>query len=303
MYKGKHVRRRRWVTLLRWLGIIAAVVLVLWPWVEPYTLEVDQHELISNDLPEEIRQLRVVYLSDIHQGGFPWFTQSRTNDLVAQIKRLKPDLVVFGGDYANDPEGAIRFFENLPKFSATYGIYAVVGEHDRAEEDANDELLETLRKAMKAKNVTLLDNAVERFMGLQNVYIAGLDDYTNGHPALNTISGQVSSSDFVILACHNPAMIDDLSRSALSSDGKSNWFDLGLFGHTHGGQLPGSMNLLGIGSDVEQARHREGWIEESRSTPMLISRGIGTSVLPIRILCSPQIHLIVIRRSQQPGRT
>ena len=90
---------------------------------------------------------------------------------------------------------------------------------------------------------------------------------------------------------------------ALSSDGKSNWFDLGLFGHTHGGQLPGSMNLLGIGSDVEQARHREGWIEESRSTPMLISRGIGTSVLPIRILCSPQIHLIVIRRSQQPGRT
>ncbi|MBR4710521.1 MAG: metallophosphoesterase family protein [Clostridia bacterium] len=296
MYRGKHIRRRGLWVVATWLGIILAALLVLMPFIEPYWLQVDRHDLVCGDLQEDVRQLRVVYLSDIHQGAFPWFSKARVEGLVNQIKKLNPDIVILGGDYSSDPESAIRFFEDLPKFSATYGVYAVPGENDR---DPDGAFLEDLRKAMKNKGITLLDNKVERVMGVQsNTYVIGIDDYLNGHPAISTVSRQVKSSDFVILACHNPAIIGDLSRSALSADGRSNWFDLALFGHTHGGQLPGNMNLLGIADEVEQASHREGWIEESRGTPMLISRGIGTTVLPIRILCRPQLHLIVIRSAQ-----
>ena len=106
MYRGKHIRRRGWWIAGTWILIILVALLVLMPFLEPYLLEVDRHELLCADLPQDIKQLRVVYLSDIHQGGFPWFTQARTDDLVAQIKLEKPDLIILGGDYADDPAGA-----------------------------------------------------------------------------------------------------------------------------------------------------------------------------------------------------
>lgn len=300
MYRGKHIRRRGLWVVMTWTGIVLLVLLLLVPFIEPYLLEVDRHELISPDLPESVRPLKVVYLSDIHQGGFPWFTKGRTDALIGEIKNLAPDIVILGGDYADDPEGAIRFFDELPKFSGYTGVYAVLGEHDR---DEDDEHLEALRKAMKNKGVTLLDNKYEQIAWSDgSIYVVGIDDYLNGRWRLSGLSntnGRAGSgpgaSDYVILACHNPAIINDLSRSVSGTDGRSKWFDLALFGHTHGGQLPGSLNLLGIASEVEQASHREGWIEESRGTPMLISRGVGTAMLPIRLLCRPQLHLIVIR--------
>ena len=86
-------------------------------------------------------------------------------------------------------------------------------------------------------------------------------------------------------------MIPD-AQSVADQDGRLGWFDLGLFGHTHGGQLGPLSDLLGLAEDIP-SRYQKGWLTENRVN-LLISRGIGTSKIPARIFCTPQIHDIDI---------
>ena len=76
------------------------------------------------------------------------------------------------------------------------------------------------------------------------------------------------------------------------ASGSYGWFDLGLFGHTHGGQI----GLFGgiVRDSSVPAEYRSGWSRVNR-IDLLTSRGYGTTGLPIRILCRPQIHVITIQ--------
>ena len=95
----------------------------------------------------------------------------------------------------------------------------------------------------------------------------------------------------MILMAHNPSLIPD-AQLATDASGNLGWFDLGLFGHTHGGQMMFFSSLLGIADDVPD-RYRSGWLKENR-VDLLISHGIGTSVFPGRLFCFPQIHYMEI---------
>ena len=123
------------------------------------------------------------------------------------------------------------------------------------------------------------------------VYIAGLDDVQTGKPALASLAARTAAEDFVVFLCHNPSAIPESQRSADRS-GRLGWFDLALFGHTHGGQIFGLSGLLDIAGDVDD-RYLHGLLTENRST-LLISNGVGTSVIPARVFCPPQIHCIDI---------
>ena len=63
--------------------------------------------MTSADLPEAVQPLRVVFVTDIHMGGWPFFSRSRLDGLVAEINRQRADLVLLGGDYAASPEGTM----------------------------------------------------------------------------------------------------------------------------------------------------------------------------------------------------
>jgi predicted MPP superfamily phosphohydrolase len=184
----------------------------------------------------------------------------------------------------------VGFFADLPYIHANYGVFAVFGEHDLrvTAENAPD-----LRNLLSSRGITLLNNTTQAVrIGQENVYIVGVFYPSVNQTNLNAISGTVKREDFVILLRHTPDAIGDMLR-ARDANGRDNWFDIGLFGHTHGDQLPLGLQWLGIAREVED-NHRRGWIEENR-IPMLISQGIGTSVLPIRIGCPPQLHVITIR--------
>lgn len=268
------------------LGLLLLIFLLTWPFIEPYLLEVETITLRSADLPASIGQLRVVYLSDIHLGS--GMTAQRVSDLINRINEMNADLVLLGGDYASDSDGAIEFFRNMPRIHALYGVYAVPGNHDRTTPESN---LNQLRAAMQRVGVTPLINAVVPIrIGTDTIYLTGIDDVNNGHPALQDVAAQVRSEDYVIFLSHSPAVIPE----ALAAEDRSRnlrWFDLGLFGHTHGGQI----GLFGgiVRDDSVDARYRSGWVRQNRAD-LLTSRGVGTSVLPVRLFCRPQIHLITI---------
>lgn len=289
-YRPRHRHRRRGGCLIRMLMFLLLIGILAYPFLEPFMLETETVSLTSADLPRDIGQVRIAYITDIHAG--PFFSQGRVEKLISAVNKLNADIILLGGDYANDSEGAIAFFKQLPRINSRYGVYAVMGNHDRTIPEGN---LTQLKSAMIAAGVTPLVNDVAAVrIGASNIYLAGIDDVDNGWPNIAEVAGQTRQEDYVIFLSHSPAAIPE-AHKAKDMNGRNMWFDLGLFGHTHGGQIALVGNLLNI-TKVD-ARYQEGWLVENR-TNLLISRGVGTSVLPIRVLNKPQIHLITVKSSQ-----
>ena len=271
------------------LILLALLVMIVYPFVEARYLTVEKVVLKSDDLPANANHLRIVFLSDIHWGF--WYSDSNLRGLVTKINSLRPDLVIFGGDYATDHESALQFFRRLQdmRIHARYGIYGVPGETDRGEDDQDRTLLS---EAMSNGGVTPLFNRVEYVtIGSGRICIAGVDDALAGKPDLQSVADSVSSKDYVILVAHNPSLITEIQQTRDSS-GNLSWFDLGLFGHTHAGQMAFFSTALNIAEDVPD-RYRSGWLKENR-VDLLISPGIGTSVFPGRLFCFPTIHCITL---------
>ena len=286
-YRGRHERRSPFGCLARIVTFLVLVAMLIYPFAEPFMLEVENVTLTSSDLPVDIGQLRIVYLSDIHQGAF--FSQSRVNDLVKRINALNADLVLLGGDYAEDSDGAVSFFRTLPNIHARYGVYAVMGNHDRTVPESN---LQAMQTVMIARGITpVVNDVIPVRIGVSNIYIAGIDDVNTGWPDLSGVAARTRAEDYVIFLSHSPEVIPDAHKCA-DMNGKRGWFDLGLFGHTHGGQIALIGQHLGIAK--VPAQYEQGWIVENRIN-MLISRGVGTSVLPVRIGRRPQIHVITVK--------
>ncbi len=286
-YRARHEKKSYFGCLSRLLTFALLAAMLIYPFVEPMMLETESVTLTGRDLPSDIGQLRLVYLSDIHEG--PYFSHDRVVDLVRKVNALNADLVLLGGDYAVDSDGALAFFQNLPNIHARYGVYAVMGNHDRTVPESN---LQAIRAAMVAAGVTPLVNEVQSVrIGASDIYLAGIDDVNNGWPDLTGVASRVRQEDYVIFLSHSPEVIPDALK-AEDRNGRRSWFDLGLFGHTHGGQIVLVGQYLGISKVAP--RYEQGWLVENR-IDMLISRGVGTSVLPIRIGRRPQIHLITIK--------
>ena len=276
--------------LFRLTLVLLLLLALSWPFVEPFLLQTEYATLTAADLPTSIGQLRVVFASDIHKGGL--FGDNRVASLVSNINACNADLVLLGGDYATDIESAIEFFKHLPRIHSRYGVYAVLGNHDRTIPEAK---LTTLRSAMQAAGVTPLINSVSKVrIGLSDIYIAGIDDADNGRDDMKAVASQVRAEDYVIFLSHTPKVIPDAMKLK-DMNGREGWFDLGLFGHTHGGQIA----VLGplLKDDGVPDEYTQGWFRQNR-TDMLVSRGVGTSGLPVRLFCMPQIHLITINAAK-----
>jgi len=136
---------------------------------------------------------------------------------------------------------------------------------------------------------------VERVkVGQSYLYITGADDYHNGFPDVAGIAAQVRQEDFVIFAGHTPDLMPDVLK-ARSADGAPHWYDLALFGHTHGGQVSFmGHTLFSQLAPAVSARYLSGWLEENRAA-VLVSNGVGTSFAPVRLFARPQVHLITLK--------
>ena len=288
-YKYRRPQRRR-VPVRLLMMLIVMVMLLAYPFIEPQMLNIEEHTLQVANLPSNLKNLKIVYASDFHQGS--WMNQSRVDEIFATINSLSADIIILGGDYAQDSEGAIRFFETCPNLHARLGVFAVLGDHDRSE-IASD--LTRLVKQMQDRNIMPLVNGVSRVkVGQSYVYIAGADDHYNGFPDVPGIAKQVYADDFVIFAGHCPDQMPDVLK-AKDVNGDNHWFDLALFGHTHGGQVSfmGHTLFPGLMPEVG-SRYLSGWLEENRAA-ILISNGVGTSYAPVRLFAAPQVHLITLK--------
>lgn len=267
-------------TLLHRLGpaiLVVGLVAGLYAWgVEPYWIEVTRHSVEGPLVPP----LKMAHITDLHTYGLG----RRERSLLAILDVERPDVIVLTGDSVmdgdllgpkpvlpDDPSYA-RLAEFLPRLHAPLGVWAVKGNWEDNRRVSDE------RSFYERNGVTLLSNEVHELR--PGVWLAGFDDLQIGPDA--RALRQVPYGAFVIALFHSPEYFDVVAGKVA----------LALAGHTHGGQvrLPFvAPSWLPGGSGPYVA----GWYESGNSR-LYVSRGIGTSGLPIRFLCRPELALITV---------
>ncbi|NLB91445.1 MAG: metallophosphoesterase [Clostridiales bacterium] len=287
MARRKHGKK---ASFLKYIFLFAFLLVLVYPFLEARNITVDEQTLLIPSLSKDLQGLKIVYVSDIHQGTL--FSQTKVNDLVAKINEHSPDLVLLGGDYGNTTAGAIVFFQNLPAIQANLGTFAVLGNHDH--EGASKDGIELLKSAIRNTGIVPLVNETREIRYKSaSFFVSGIDDYVHGSPDISAVSSSVSQEDFVIFLTHTPDAFPE-AFNALDKNGHLHWFDLGLAGHTHGGQVTFFGTPLFRNYNLVSDKYLTGWLQENRAHT-LVSNGVGTVILPARFFAKPQIHVITIK--------
>ena len=272
-------------------------------------LTLSKLEINIPSLPVAFDGFRIGMLSDPHLG-----TCSNGSLLKRAIDLLsseKLDLLVLAGDYVLVLDlFASRFFYNhfsqssyeqicsktIPTFEESlaqgeyffkqvaleatrlnpkHGIVAVLGNHDRwnSADNCCSILGNSGIKMLLNSSITVSSSGSE-------LEIYGCDDYSTGIP-----QAPEPTKTTRILVSHNPDFLSELAESGT--------FDLGLAGHTHGGQI--NLPALGpVALNIKDSRLIQGLISLN-GTQIFVSRGIGTSGLPWRLNCPPEVNLLTLR--------
>jgi predicted MPP superfamily phosphohydrolase len=193
----------------------------------------------------------------------------------------RPDLIVFTGDFAGGAHGLDELQRQLRRLRAPLGVFAVLGNHDHGESKAP--FVQPLDPSVVEEcGVRLLTNAcaeVRRGEGL--VQVCGVDDSDGHHDDLGAVLPVLDRRPGALrlLLTHHA----QVALGAAPGD-----FHMSLAGDTHGGQiclpLPGRRILL---SDLS-AEFAEGCYDPG-GRPLYVTRGVGTSMLPFRAFCRPEI--------------
>lgn len=233
------------------------------------------------------KAVTVALLTDTHLSG-PDNSPARLARIVEQINRLKPDLILLGGDYIGDDKGGAIYDAqtSIAPFAglrAPLGVVAVLGNHDSRSKLNRRALNERDWQAAFAKlGITLLqDRAVRR----GPLAIGGLQDiYTRKPDMSGTLAAMARVGGAPVILSHGPDVFPKLP------DARS----LTVVGHTHCGQI--AFPFIGITYVPSKygTRYACGIYREGART-MIVSGGVGTSSAPARMLAPPDIWLVTIR--------
>lgn len=232
--------------------------------IEPNILVVKKLKIQN----ENLRGLRLVFASDFHVKPYDKF---RLRRIVRKINSQNPDFILLGGDYVNGHKkgntlSIDKISDELGNLKSKHGTLAVMGNHDGWQ--GKREVI----KAFENVGITVLENSHKSF---DKFSIAGVEDLQTGNPNIEKAISDVNLP--LILISHTPDMIEKISDKV----------DLTLSGHTHGGQI-----VLGKPLVVPSkfgTKYAYGWFPNEK---LYVSRGLGSSILPLRFNCFPEIVVI-----------
>lgn len=230
--------------------------------------------------PAGTPRIRLLLLSDVHVGG-PDMPPARLRRIVAQINRLRPDIVLVAGDLVTDKRLATHYYSHdeavapLAALRPRLATIAVLGNHDHWRDSA------AARRALAAAGIRLLENEAAQVGPLA---VGGLDDDFTGRADLPvTLAGLRALNGPKLVLSHSPDPFPDLGPDVF----------LMLAGHTHCGQI--APPLIGPVSTLSRhgRRYACGLVREGGRT-LVVSSGLGTSVMPLRLGAVPDMWLVEV---------
>jgi len=254
--------------------------------VEPSWMRLRTYDLKSSKWPAEFGSLTIAFASDFHV-GCPSVGLEETDAIVQKLNALNADIIILGGDYLVSGLLLGRYVQPhliapiLGQLKAPLGVYAVLGNHDWYKDGQG------MWDALEKNGIKVLENSALKVVRDQgSFWIAGLADDETRTPDLDKTMAQIDNDAPVIMVAHDPASFIDMNDRPVVT----------LCGHTHGGQvvipyvtalvIPGRAPLkYAYGHVAEQGRD------------LIISSGLGTSILPVRFGRRPEIVKITIENA------
>lgn len=257
-----------------------------------YNFHLKRLDLSMKRLPSSFDGLKVVQFSDFHAGSFD--DVEAVKEGLSLINEAKPDIIVFTGDLVNNRAAEmLPYIEDLKNLKATYGKFAILGNHDYGDYvkfDSNkdrqrnldhlDEIfLEMGFKLLKNENVQI-DN------GTDVIDIIGVENWGQGpfpkYGDIDLATNNTSEERFNIMLSHDPDHWENVLRQYKKP------FDLTLSGHTHGSQV--GVNIPGWKWSPVKYRYKR-WLGlyEENEQYLFVSKGFGFLGFPGRIGMSPEI--------------
>jgi predicted MPP superfamily phosphohydrolase len=252
-----------------------------WGLYEAQWLQTHELEVPVAGLPPELEGLRILHLSDFHAGS-PSLNLRAMRKAIAYGVRQQPDMVVVTGDLITHRRGLAPALVQLARLSPPLGLFAVLGNHDTG--DTRDPFSRAVipEDWGNAPVQLLRDRSVTVEARGRVIEVAGMDPdaWTGGTARPEALFR--GAADLRILLAHFPDVVDHLPTGTCQ---------LVLAGHLHGGQIclprPGGRLRL----SHQRWRYLDG-IHRVGETSLVVSRGVGTTLLPFRLLARPEAALL-----------
>ena len=270
--------------------IVLAILFVFW---QNNSLVISEHDYINESLPSDFDGFKIAHISDLHNKSFGK-DQIR---LLEKLKGVSPDMIVITGDLIDrrkyDLDLAMMFIEGAVDVAP---VYYVSGNHEAWSGEFS-----LIKESLLSAGVSVLDNEKLKITkGHSWIDILGVSDPdfltssyidgTNISDMSKKLEQWSAEQGFKILLSHRPELLDLYSHNKM---------DLIFTGHAHGGQfrIPLMGGLVapdqGLFPEFTSGLHIRG------SSTMFISRGLGNSIVPIRIFNRPEIIAVTLKSNPQ----
>ena len=275
-----------------WLWFIAICLVIISAWIVlgNTNLEITEYYVTSARIPDSFDGFEIAQISDLHNAEFG----DENKDLLVLLSQIKPDVIVLTGDLIDsrhtDMDIALDFAGKAVQIAPTY---YVTGNHE-----ARIPEYEQLKTGLVDLGVNVLENQKAQItrdgesitlMGIQDPSFS--TDYLFGDAEsvsrLAITSLQDASDGFTVLLSHRPELFDLYVDTGV---------DLVFSGHAHGGQfrLPFVGGLVAPNQGFFPKYDAGQFIEEN--TKMIVSRGVGNSIIPFRLNNPPEIVVVELKR-------
>jgi hypothetical protein len=252
--------------------------------IEPSGVVVTRHDVPIPGLASGLDGLRLAQVSDVHFPG----NIAAARAALAHLHRERPEIVVMTGDMT-ERAGALPLVGDFARAArGTVATVATLGNweyYGGAASGAAD--------VYRAAGAELLVNEHRAIrVGGASLVLVGLDDPVLGRPDVHRARAGHSEDALEIWLVHAPGFMSN-RRGQLSSLAASPPAFV-LSGHTHGGQI--RLPLLPALTPAGSGRFVEGWYRDTFA-PLYVSRGIGTTAIPARLRCRPELPIFTLRRA------
>jgi predicted MPP superfamily phosphohydrolase len=255
------------------------------------TVDVREITYETKNLPPSLENFRIGFISDIQADHYT--DKSRLEKFISKVNSLKPDLVLIAGDLiTTGPDYIIISGQEVGKLKSNFGVYSCVGDHDNwAYRNDYARSVAEVEASLYANNVVMINNGI-RMIKVDSAEI-NVTFITNTY--VQTVPTEILDSltsrkvgDFKILLAHQP-------QPFIIDAAKKNNYNLYLAGHTHGGQITFVFPFVQLTPTMFETKYTKGdfWFGDML---LVVTRGLGMSLAPIRYNSTPEVTLITLKR-------
>ena len=261
--------------------IVSILLWIIWGNI---TVDITKVTILNEKIPVQFSGYKIIQLSDLHNAEFG----KNNENLEKHIAQLKPDMIVFTGDIVDSNKTNVDVALNLVgKLVNIAPCYYVTGNHESLIGNEYKRLEDELKELGV---IVLRDEAVILEKEGEQIQIIGLDDPCfSGNIVSYKMKNMERTDNYTIMLSHRPELFEMYVETGV---------DLVFAGHAHGGQV--RIPFIGgvIAPDQGLLPKYDAGVYQKNNTTMIVSRGIGNSIVPIRINNRPEIIVAELKREE-----